>query len=135
MTLFVRASLVSLGLTCLVASWTIARPSPDLLIEAPPNLAAVADEIRVIGNSGDFSGALLMTGLMGFSSPIRVVIAPNDSPVARRTPDWVSGFEKRSPFTSTGVRRNERLASASFPEWRTGNTIVADGLGAKCPSD
>ncbi len=88
---FVRALAVGACLTGLTAAGVMARPSPDLLIEAPPVLAPVADEVRVIGG-GDFSGALLMTGLMGFSAPIRVVLAPGDSPVSRQTPTWVSGF-------------------------------------------
>ena len=87
----VRVLAVGLGVVGLTASGTMARPSPDLLIEAPPALSGVADEVRAIGD-GDFSGALLLTGLMGFSSPIRVVLAPGDSPVSRQTPTWVSGF-------------------------------------------
>lgn len=87
----VRALAVGLCVVGLTASGTMARPSPDLLIEAPPTLSGVADEVRAIGG-GDFSGALLLTGLMGFSSPIRVVLAPVDSPVSRQTPAWVSGF-------------------------------------------
>ena len=43
-----------------------ARPAPELLIENPPELEAVADEVRAIGR-GNFSGALMMTGLMGFA--------------------------------------------------------------------
>lgn len=91
MALVVRSLVVMLVVTGGLASTVLARPSPDFLIEAPPSLAAVADEVRVIG-SGDFSGALLMTGLMGFSSPMRVVLAPGESDVARQTPGWVSGF-------------------------------------------
>lgn len=68
-----------------------ARPAPELLIENPPELEAVADEVRAIGR-GNFSGALMMTGLMGFGSPMRVVLAVEDSVTARRTPAWVSGF-------------------------------------------
>jgi len=68
-----------------------ARPAPELLVENPPELDAVADEVRAIGR-GDFSGALMMTGLMGFSSPIRVVVASEESAAAQETPKWVSGF-------------------------------------------
>jgi len=91
MTRFLRPLAVGLCLILLTSAWVMARPSPDLVIEAPPALAAVADEVRVIGG-GDFSGALLLTGLMGFSSPIRVVLVPKGSPVAQQTPAWVSGF-------------------------------------------
>jgi hypothetical protein len=75
----------------LAAAVAVARPAPDLLVESPPGLEAVAQELRVIG-MGDFSGALLMTGLMGFTTPMKVVLAPQDSEIARRTPGWISGF-------------------------------------------
>jgi len=75
----------------LAAAVAVARPVPDLLVESPPGLEAVAQEVRVIG-MGDFSGALLMTGLMGFTTPMKVVLAPQDSEIARRTPGWISGF-------------------------------------------
>jgi hypothetical protein len=87
----VRALAMSLCLMVLATPAMTAGPSPELLVEAPANLAAVADEVRTIGR-GDFSSALVMTGLMGFSSPMRVVLAPPDSAVAQQTPGWVSGF-------------------------------------------
>ena len=87
----VRVLAMSLCLIVLTTAGAMARPAPELLVEAPPSLEAVADEVRAIG-MGDFSGALLVTGLMGFSSPIRVVLAPQDSAVAQQTPTWVSGF-------------------------------------------
>jgi len=87
----IRSLAIGLGILVLTTSGVMARPAPELLVEAPPSLEVVADEVRAIGR-GDFSGALLMTGLMGFTSPIRIVLAPQDSPVARQTPTWVSGF-------------------------------------------
>ena len=59
--------------------------------DAGEAVAGVAEEVRAIGRR-DFSSGLVMTGLMEFSSPIKVVLAPNDSDVAQRTPSWVSGF-------------------------------------------
>ncbi len=67
------------------------RRSPELAVETPPDLAGVAEEVKVIGR-GDFSSGLVMTGLMEFSSPIRVVLAPEGSDVSERTPVWISGF-------------------------------------------
>lgn len=67
------------------------HPSPELVVEAPPSLTSVAAEVEAIGR-GDFQGPLLITGLMGFTSPIRVILAGEDSPTARSTPGWVSGF-------------------------------------------
>jgi hypothetical protein len=68
-----------------------AHPSPELEIEAPPGFESTVTELKDIG-MGDFSASLLMTGLMGFTSSIRVVIAPPDGPIAGQTPRWVSGF-------------------------------------------
>lgn len=86
-----RCLAVGLCIAFLTAVGAAARPAPELLVENPPELDAVADEVRAIGR-GDFSGALMMTGLMGFSSPMRVVVASEESAVAQETPKWVSGF-------------------------------------------
>lgn len=74
------------------------HPFPQLVVEAPPSLASVAREVEVIGR-GDFQGPLIITGLMGFTSPIRVILAPQDSPTARSTPGWVAGFADGSART------------------------------------
>jgi hypothetical protein len=100
-------ALVALGWAAPLA----ARPSPDLVVTAPPGLAAVADEVEAIGR-GDFTGGLLITGLLGFTAPIRVELVEGDSPVARRTPSWVSGF-------ADGRRRSIVLIPsrvASYPD-------------------
>jgi len=67
------------------------HPSPELVVEAPPSLNSVATEVEAIGR-GDFKGPLLITGLMGFTAPIRVILAAEDSSTAKSTPDWISGF-------------------------------------------
>jgi hypothetical protein len=68
-----------------------ATVSPELVIEAPVGLDAVADEIAAIGR-GDFGFALEVTGLFGFTAPISVIVAPESSELARQTPAWISGF-------------------------------------------
>ncbi len=87
----VKSFAIGLCLIVLTAGVVLARPAPEFVIENPPELDALADEVRAIGR-GDFSGALMMTGLMGFTEPMRVVLAPEDSAVAQQTPAWVSGF-------------------------------------------
>jgi hypothetical protein len=84
-------AVASLAATALCNSVGASHPSPELVVEAPPSLASAAAEVEAIGR-GDFEGPLLITGLMGFVSPIRVVLASEDSPTARSTPRWVSGF-------------------------------------------
>jgi hypothetical protein len=75
----------------MTAAAAAGRPSPELVIESPPDLSSVAAEVEAIGRRS-FSTGLIMTGLLEFSSPIRVVLAAEEGETARRTPDWVSGF-------------------------------------------
>jgi hypothetical protein len=70
-----------------------AAQAPQLLIEAPPELAAVAAELRALGGE-DFSEVLRLTGRPGFSRPIAVVLAPESSALAHDTPGWVSGYAR-----------------------------------------
>lgn len=70
-----------------------ATPSPRLLVDAPPELEAVANEVRTFEND-DFSEALFVTGVAGFSAPIRVVLIPESSPLAQDVPSWVSGYAR-----------------------------------------
>jgi hypothetical protein len=81
-------------LVCVVsAAWLplAAAPSPELVVEAPPGLEAVAKEVRTIGN-GDFTDVLQLTGITGFTKPIRVILEPESGALARSTASWVSGF-------------------------------------------
>ncbi len=91
MTGLLRALAAGLLILAGVVTGEPSRRSPELAVETPPDLAGVAEEVKAIGRR-DFSSGLVMTGLMEFSSPIRVVLAPNDSDVAQQTPSWVSGF-------------------------------------------
>jgi hypothetical protein len=70
-----------------------AAPSPQLLVEGPAELTAVAEEVRAIGE-GDFSAGLHITGVVGFTRPIRIVLFTEDSPLAQDVPEWVSGFAR-----------------------------------------
>lgn len=91
MTGMLRALAVGLLIVAGIVTGESSRRSPELTVENPPDLAGVAEEVRAIGRR-DFSSGLAMTGLMEYSSSIKVVLALNDSDVAQRTPSWVSGF-------------------------------------------
>lgn len=83
-------------LGCVLAAAALplgAMPAPELLVDAPPELEAVAREVRALEND-DFSETLLITGMTGFSSPIRVVLVPETSPLAQEVPSWVSGYAR-----------------------------------------
>jgi hypothetical protein len=111
-----------------------ALPSPELVVENPPDLASVAGEVRAIGRR-DFSSGLIMTGLVGFSEPIRVILAPEDSETARRTPSWVSGFADGA--SRTVVLFPGRVASYPDDNLKTlvhhevAHVLVAEAAGGR----
>jgi hypothetical protein len=79
----------------LAASTLAAQPAPRLVIDAPAELESAAIRVReAVG--GDFTFALLMTGQVGFREPIRVLLVPDDAPLALRTPVWISGYARGS---------------------------------------
>jgi hypothetical protein len=80
------------AVVAVTAASAVGRDLPELIIEAPPRLASVADEVAAIGDRGGFGGALAITGVSGFTTPIRVVLVAEDHELARQTPAWVSGF-------------------------------------------
>ena len=86
-----RALLCFLLLAVGLRLW--AAPSPQLLVKAPPELAAVAEEVRAIGE-GDFSAGLHITGMVGFTRPIRIVLSAEGSELAQSVPEWVSGYAR-----------------------------------------
>ena len=64
---------------------------PELVVEAPDRLAAVAATVRTF-DRGRLVSVMTLTGLREPGAPIRVLLIPEDSPVARETPSWVAGF-------------------------------------------
>ncbi len=63
----------------------------QLRVEAPDELQAAARRIEAL-DSGEFSLAYTLTGAEPYLQPIRVVLAAEDSQIARRVPSWVGGF-------------------------------------------
>lgn len=64
--------------------------TPRLLVEAPPELAALGRTVEAF-DPDLLEPALRLTGATDLS-PIRVLIAPEGSPQARSAPPWVSGY-------------------------------------------
>jgi hypothetical protein len=126
--------IVCLLAAVMTASAAVARPAPELVIDSPPDLASVANEVETIGRR-DFSSGLIMTGLVGFSSPIRVILEPEDSETARRTPSWVSGFADGA--SRTIVLFPGRVASYPDDTLRTlvhhevAHVLVAEAAGGR----
>ena len=77
----------------LLAAALGARPAGaavQLLVEAPPELAAAAAEIRSYGAT-TFTPVLERTGLADAGEPIRILLFAESSRPARGTPPWISG--------------------------------------------
>ena len=70
-----------------------AAPAPEFEVDAPPELEATAREVRAFEND-DFTEALLLTGVTGFSARIRVVLVPETSDLAQDVAPWVSGYAR-----------------------------------------
>ncbi len=86
--------------TCAIAAWlvtvqgaaTARQPTPPALqfetLDSRP-----ADEPRLRNLDRDRLRAIVqLVGLEGSGPPIRVVLAPEDSELARATPSWIAGF-------------------------------------------
>ncbi len=82
--------------------------APRLVFEAPPSLSGAASELRWLPASR-WQPILDLVGLRDAGAPIRVLLAPEDSPLARRTPRWITGFAV--PDEDTVVLLPERVLS------------------------
>jgi hypothetical protein len=84
---------VLLLFAAVLPAWGAFDPAETLRweVEAPPELAPVAGRLRRL-DPGRLAAAMRLVGLEEAGPPIQVVLAPEDSDVARRVPRWVSGF-------------------------------------------
>lgn len=64
---------------------------PELEVEAPPELRRYLARLDQI-DLQRLAGAMELAGLAEPGPPIRVILAPEGSPLARRAPRWVSGY-------------------------------------------
>jgi len=67
------------------------QDAPVFQVEAPPELERQAAAVRAIGH-GEWASLLDLVGLGSAGAPIRVVLAPERSPLASRVASWVSGY-------------------------------------------
>ncbi|HEX2164197.1 MAG TPA: hypothetical protein VHM02_09630, partial [Thermoanaerobaculia bacterium] len=82
-----------------VAGLTVAAPPaaavepalPELSIEAPPELRRHLARLDHL-DRGRLAGAMELTGLDDPGPPIRLILAPEGSPLARRVAPWVAGY-------------------------------------------
>lgn len=80
---------VALGLASLAAG--AAADGLRLIVEAPPEMAAIARQVEGLP-AERLRPALELTGLADPGPPIWIVIAPEGSAVARSAPPWISGW-------------------------------------------
>jgi hypothetical protein len=84
-----------LALLCLAVALLAPRPAaaqvPELIVEAPPALEGVAARIRGL-DPKHLEDASRLAGLFRAGPPIRVLLAPEESQLARSVPPWVAGF-------------------------------------------
>jgi hypothetical protein len=83
---------------------------PRLWISAPPELAAVQKKLEAI-DAKRFRDIAEMVGLTVQGPPIRVVLAPETSDVARKMDPWIAGFAS----TGEGPEEKDEMV-VLFPE-------------------
>jgi peptidase MA superfamily protein len=98
------------------ASGLAAADLPELLVEAPPELAGLAETVRRF-DPELLRPAMRLVGLEDPGPPIRVVLAPESSPTALSTPAWISGFAASSRAEEPVVV----LLPARVPRYPDGN--------------
>jgi hypothetical protein len=75
----------------LLAGSPAAAQVPELIVEAPPALQGTAARIRGL-DPQHLEDASRLAGLFRAGPPVRVILAPEGSPLAKQVPPWVSGF-------------------------------------------
>lgn len=65
--------------------------SPQFVFEAPESLQPLANRLHTLHPSS-LQRMMDLYGLEHFGPPIRVILAPNGSPAALETPEWMSGY-------------------------------------------
>jgi hypothetical protein len=80
--------------------------SPQFIIEAPESLEPLAAHLKKI-NPQSFQRMMGLMGLEHPGPPIRVLLAPNGSPLAQEAPEWMSGYALSQ--TSTIVLLTDRV--------------------------
>ncbi len=66
-------------------------PVPELLFDAPEHLRPVVERLRQ-ADPRPLRAAMDFIGVQGADPPIRVILAPEDSRLARRVPGWILGY-------------------------------------------
>lgn len=84
--------------------------SPQFIIEAPEALQPLAAHLKEM-NPASLQRIMDFMGLQHPGPPIRVILAPNETPLAQEAPEWMSGYAMGQ--TSTIVLFTDR--SLTYP--------------------
>ncbi len=84
---------------------------PALIYESAEGLEPIVQRLRQV-DSKHFLASMQFVGLQQPGPPIRVIVAPNDSDLARRVPEWVVGYALGP--TSTVVLLPDRVANYPY---------------------
>jgi len=82
--------------------------SPQFVFEAPEALEPFVARLKEI-NPQSIQRTKDFLGIQYPGPPIRVILAPNDSPPAQRAPEWISGYARG--HTSTIVLLTDRVST------------------------
>ncbi|MEM6797487.1 MAG: hypothetical protein AAF725_26195 [Acidobacteriota bacterium] len=72
-------------------SWTREIEVPELIFEAPPELAGKIEQLERF-DTASLASAMRLVGLEEPGPPIRVIVAPEGSPEARLAPSWAIAY-------------------------------------------
>src|SRR5688500_13485620 len=92
-----EVAVVIVLLLCAVPRSTLAQPPagmddlPRLNIVAPPEMQAAAAQIERLDTS-TFLSVMRLVGLQHAGPPINVILAAEQTNLARETPRWIAGF-------------------------------------------
>jgi hypothetical protein len=85
-----RVSRFLVGTAALLGAAVAVSAPPRLIVEAPTGLAAYAREVERLDPTA-FLPAMELTGLWA-PGDVRVLVAPEGSPLARRAPSWATAY-------------------------------------------
>jgi hypothetical protein len=78
---------------CLALAWSASgQDSLTIRVEAPPELQPQAAGIAAMGGRGEWNSILDLVGMDTSGASVRVVLAPERSPLAAHVASWVSGY-------------------------------------------
>lgn len=88
-----------------------AKGTPVLMFESPESLKPLAQRLQQV-DPNQYQTIMDLVGLEQPGSPIRVILAPNESDLAKRVPDWVVGYALGE--ASTVVLLTDRVANYPY---------------------